>query len=266
VIELESVSHRYRPGAQPALRDLSLTIQPGERVALLGPSGAGKSTLLRCINGLVKPTSGAVRYRGQTVNSGRDNELRRVRRAMAMIFQQFNLIESYTALGNALVGCFGRYPFWRTALGILPPAETYLAREALIRVGMGEFASTPVRNLSGGQRQRVAIARALVQGADVILGDEPVASLDPGAARSVMDLLLRLNQEEGITLVLSLHDPGLALAYCDRVVAIREGRVVFDQPAAALTPEAIAPLYAGGGHASPAALMPGQMAAIRCRP
>lgn len=265
MIELQSVTHRYRPDGSPALRDVTLRIRQGERVALLGPSGAGKSTLLRCINGLVAPTSGTVRHQGQPVNGAPEPELRSVRRSMAMIFQSFNLVESYTALGNTLVGCFGRYPFWRTVLGALPSTEVQAARGALDRVGIGEYASTPVRELSGGQRQRVAVARALVQGAGVILGDEPVASLDPGAARSVMDLLLSLNRREGLTLVLSLHDPVLALAYCDRVIAIRDGRVLFDQPATELTPEVVAPIYAGESHTQ-GPLAPEQLIPIRCRP
>ncbi|MFZ5824293.1 MAG: phosphonate ABC transporter ATP-binding protein [Bacillota bacterium] len=247
MIELESVTHRYKPDGPPALRSISLRVEPGERVALLGRSGAGKSTLLRCINGLVAPTAGSVRYRGQPVAGP---HLRTARRAMAMIFQSFHLIESYTALGNALVGCFGRQPFWRTALGALPPAEVRLARGALDRVGIGEYAQTPVRELSGGQRQRVAIARALVQGAGVILGDEPVASLDPGAARSVLDLLLSLNRQEGLTLVLSLHDPALALAYCDRIIALRDGQILFDQRAANLSPAAVDAIYADGDPAA----------------
>lgn len=243
MIELEGVTHRYGEGQPPALDGVSLVIGAGERVALLGPSGAGKSTLLRSIAGLVRPTHGVVRFRGRPVTGASPGELREIRKEIAVIFQEYHLIEPYTALGNVLVGRFGHLPLWRVLLGLFPRADRELARRALAELGLADYAQVPVRRLSGGQRQRVAVARALVQGGAVILGDEPVSNLDPATARMVLELLCERNRREGTTLVLSLHTPELALQFFDRIVVLRAGRVVMDRPAREVTPGDLAAAY-----------------------
>lgn len=243
MLQVRDLTKRYRPGDPPALDGVTFAVAPGEAVALLGPSGAGKSTLIRCLNGLLRPDAGQVIWDGRPVHALSGAALRAVRREMGLIFQDFGLIESLSALRNVLVGCYGRYPFWRAALGHHRPEDVAAAQRALERVGLGHLAQAPVRDLSGGQRQRVAIARALVQQPRILLGDEPVSSLDPVTARSVLDLLGALNREEGITLVLSLHDVDLARSVCTRAIGLSAGRVVYDGPVAGLNARTLAQIY-----------------------
>lgn len=240
---LWDVSKQYRPDDPPALAGVSLTIAEGEFVALLGPSGAGKSTLIRMLCGLVRPDSGEVRFRGAPIQTMAEPQLRAVRRELAVIFQEYNLLERHSALANAMMGRLGRYPLWRAALGLFAPADAERAQQALQRVGLEHLAGAPVRELSGGQRQRVAAARALVQEPRAILGDEPVSNLDEVAARSVLELLRDLNRREGLTLVLSLHQAGLAREFAGRVIGLDAGRVRFDGPASDLDGAALAQIY-----------------------
>lgn len=243
MIVLENVTKRYRPDQTPALNGASLTVAPGEIVALLGPSGAGKSTLLRCINGLVRPETGRVAVSGQEVTRLQVQALQGVRRQVGMVFQEFHLIDRLTVLSNVLTGQLGRYPFWRAQLGLWTKSDTADARQMLERVGLAGFERNLARDLSGGQRQRVAIARAMMQEPAVLLGDEPVSSLDPVTARSILQLIAELSREAGLTTVLSLHDVTLAREFCHRAVGVSGGRIVYDGAMAGVTDSVVGAIY-----------------------
>jgi phosphonate transport system ATP-binding protein len=235
------------PGARPALADIAFEVRRGERVALLGASGSGKSTLLRCLCGLetadVGP--GGIEIFGETLQqAGRlAPDVRSLRRRVGIIFQQFNLVGRLSVLTNVLTGLAAELPLRRAILGRFSLGERARAMDALTAVGLASHAFQRASTLSGGQQQRAAIARALVQGAELVLADEPVASLDPESTRRVMELMLALNQAEGLTLIVSLHHVGLARRYCDRVLALRAGRLVFDGGTAELTPSFLKDLY-----------------------
>lgn len=206
-----------------ALKSVSLELNKGDFVILLGLSGSGKSTLLRCINRLIEPDSGQIVFEGQSVTNLHPNQLRRYRRHIAMVFQQFNLVKNLSALSNVLTGRLGSH-------GILSPftgEEVDLAYRNLRRVGLEELAQRQVKQLSGGQQQRVAIARALMQDPALILADEPVASLDPATADSIMQYLGEINAD-GISVLCSLHFLSLARRYGNRVVALKDGEKVFE--------------------------------------
>lgn len=235
-------------GGNTALHDVSLTIQRGEMVALLGASGSGKSTLLRHLNGLHRADAGSdsrvdvlgrnVQYRGRLAR-----DLRATRTRVATIFQQFNLVDRLSVMTNVLTGALPRIPTWRGLLGRFPRDEMQRAYDALSRVGIERCAWQRAATLSGGQQQRAAISRALVQGAEVILADEPIASLDPESSRRVMQLLADVNRELGVTVVVSLHQVDFAFAFCPRTIALRAGRIVHDGPTKALTPDRLRDLY-----------------------
>lgn len=234
--------------AKPALCDVSLRVQRGEMVALLGASGSGKSTLLRHLSGLHKAdahTESFVQVHGRLVQAGGKLApgLRRTRAHVATIFQQFNLVDRLPVMINVLAGALHRLPLWRGLLGCFPASEQARALAALGRVGMDACAWQRASTLSGGQQQRAAISRALVQGAEVILADEPIASLDPESSRRVMGLLAELNRELGVTVLVSLHQVDFAFAYCPRTVALRQGRVVYDGPTELLSAERLHELY-----------------------
>lgn len=228
-------------GGAMALRGVSLAVERGSTVVLLGRSGAGKSTLLRCLNRLQVPTSGAVRAEDYGDLADRA-ALRIHRRRTGMVFQHHHLLGRSTALDNVLTGRIGFHPWARTLLP-WPRADVEKAMECLARVGLAAKALQRADRLSGGERQRVGIARALAQEPRLVLADEPVASLDPATARSVMDLLRRVCREDGITAVLSLHQIALARRYGERVVGLAHGRVVFDGPPAALDRDAVRAVY-----------------------
>jgi len=248
-LSIESLEVTY-PGGARALERTSLAFDQGAVTVLLGPSGAGKSTLLRAINGLVTPTGGRVLAAGIGDALAPAN-LRAHRRRTAMVFQQHHLIGRLSALDNVLVGRLGFHPSLAT---LLPwrRAERILALQALERVGLLAFANRRADALSGGQQQRVGIARALVQRPAVLLADEPVASLDPVSAESVMQLLRGLAVDDGLAVIVSLHQVGLALAHGDRLVGMARGRVILDGAAAGLTDEAITRVYEPGqAHEAP---------------
>jgi phosphonate transport system ATP-binding protein len=226
-----------------ALYGVDLVVQPGEFVVIIGRSGAGKTTFLRTINRLVEPTAGTVRVAGQAVTGADPAALRQVRRQIGMIFQQFNLVRRASVLDNVLAGRLGYVPEWPSLVGRFPPADRALARECLAQVGLVQFAERRADTLSGGEQQRVAIARALAQEPRVILGDEPTASLDPALAGSIMGILRRINEERRLTLVVSQHQLETALDYGTRIVGFRAGRIVFDGPPAAVTPEVVRAVY-----------------------
>ena len=234
MIRIRRLSKDY-PGGTRALDDVDLDIPDGEFVALIGPSGAGKSSLLRCVNGLVAPTSGEVIVDGHAVTSAPDESVRQVRASIGFVFQQFNLLRRLTVLQNVLIGRLAHASRWRSLIGWFDQVDVARARAVLERIGLDGLADRRVDTLSGGQQQRVAIARALVQAPRIILADEPMASLDPALSRTVMELLRRINLEDGITVITSLHVLGLARDYGRRIIALRDGRIVHDGPPEGLT-------------------------------
>ena len=229
MIRIRGLRKEY-PGGSRALDGVDLDIAPGEFVALIGPSGAGKSTLLRCLNGLVTPTAGEVRIGEDTVTGASPETLRRVRARIGFVFQQFNLQRRLSVLENTLLGGLARSSRWRSLVGWFESAEVARAQAILNRVGLDGLADRRVDTLSGGQQQRVAVARALIQEPAVVLADEPMSSLDPALAHTVMEFLRRINEEDGITVVTSLHVLELAQAYGRRVIGLSRGRVVHDGP------------------------------------
>jgi phosphonate transport system ATP-binding protein len=257
-IQIEHLSKTFA-GRGKALDDVSLTVARGEMVGLIGASGSGKSTLIRHIAGLVVGDAdgqGRVAVAGRTMQeSGALNpDARATRTRIGVIFQQFNLVGRLSLLTNTVLGVLGRVPRWRGALGLFNEEERLLAMQALHQVGMADMATQRASTLSGGQQQRGAIARALVQQAEILLADEPIASLDPKSARRVMEILAHVNRRFGITIVVSLHQVDYTFAYCPRTVALRDGRVVYDGPSRALTPAFLTQLY---GAQSEELILPG---------
>jgi phosphonate transport system ATP-binding protein len=242
VIRVRSLRKDY-PGGPRALDGVDLDIEAGEFVALIGPSGAGKSTLLRCLNGLVTPTEGQVEVHGRMVTGADGESLRRIRADIGFVFQQFNLLRRLTVLENALLGRLAHTSRWRSLAAWFAAADVARAQATLERVGLEGLSTRRVDTLSGGQQQRVAIARALVQAPTVLLADEPMASLDPALAHTVMELLRRINREDGITVVASLHVLELAQTYGHRIVGLHRGRVVHDGPPASLDRDAIIRIF-----------------------
>ena len=244
VASVRGISKTY--GNRKALDGVSVEVGPGEMVALIGPSGSGKSTLLRSITGLINiDPGGTVEVFGETVqkNGRTTSSIRDARRKLGMIFQQFNLVGRLSLFSNVMLGALGRLPSWRGLFGIWPDADKATAMAALHRVGVAEYAGQRANTLSGGQQQRGAIARALVQGASAILADEPVASLDPVSARKVMEQLVELNKRDGLGVIVTLHQVDYAIRYCDRVVALKAGKVVYDGPSTGLDHERLVDIY-----------------------
>jgi phosphonate transport system ATP-binding protein len=234
-------------GKKRALDNVSLDIQRSEMVALIGASGSGKSTLLRHICGLEVGQGGQsnIEVFGRSIQSGGrlDGKAREMRRGIGVVFQQFNLVGRLSVLSNVLLGNLGHIPVWRGTLGLFSAEEKKAARAALARVGIPEVAWQRASTLSGGQQQRAAIARTLVQRSNILLADEPIASLDPSSARRIMEILAAVNRDEGITCVVSLHQVEYARRYCPRTVALRDGRIVFDGPSTELTNRMLVELY-----------------------
>lgn len=227
ILRIERLTKVYN-GVVRALDEVSFEVPRGQFVAVIGLSGSGKSTLLRCINRLVEPTGGRVIFGGADVTAANDVELRRVRRRIGMIFQHFNLVHRSSVLTNVLAGRLGYInPVW-SLVNRFPKPDVDKAYAQLARVGLGDKALARADALSGGQQQRVGIARALMQDPELILADEPVASLDPVLAHSIMQHLEQINREDGVTVLCSLHFLDLVHRYADRVVALNEGRLMFD--------------------------------------
>jgi len=242
MLEIRTLTKRYRTG-DLAIDEVSLAIPSGQVMALIGPSGAGKSTLLRCINRLVEPTHGSIRLGNvELTRLGRAN-LRRARRRLGMIFQEYALVERLTVMENVLSGQLGYVGFWRSYFRHFPPKTVHRAYEVLDRVGLMAQADKRADALSGGQRQRVGIARALLQEPDLLLVDEPTASLDPKTARQIMRLLREVCAERGLAAIVNLHDVQLAQQFMQRIVGLRDGRVVFDGPPARLDANALTAIY-----------------------
>jgi phosphonate transport system ATP-binding protein len=246
-LTIQNLNKHFANGKH-ALCDVNLTIGEGEMVALIGASGSGKSTLLRMIAGLLPADTAAgslIEVNGQCVQrDGRiTKDIRAIRAQVGFVFQQFNLVDRLPVLVNVLVGRLHAMPLWRGVVRWFNAHERAMGLDALQRVGILDCHAQRASTLSGGQQQRAAIARTLVQGAQLVLADEPIASLDPESSRNVMEILTRIQREDGRTVVVSLHQVDMAIRYCSRVIALNQGRVVYDGPSAQLTPALLRDLY-----------------------
>lgn len=246
-IRINALNKTFGSGRK-ALQGVDIHIARGEMVALIGASGSGKSTLLRHMAGLMAgnhDSQGSIEIHGRTVqkNGKIAGNIRSVRSDIGFVFQQFNLVGRLSVITNVLAGTLHKVPLWRSLIRWFTAEEKARGIDALRRVGIAECWSQRASTLSGGQQQRAAIARAMVQGANVILADEPIASLDPESSRKVMDILARVNQEDQCTVVVSLHQVNVALKYCQRVIALHEGKVVYDGASSGLTPALLRDLY-----------------------
>jgi phosphonate transport system ATP-binding protein len=245
VLSVRNASKSF--GSRKALDGVSLDVRRGEMIALIGPSGSGKSTLLRSISGLqtIDPGAGVIEAFGLSVqeNGKVSRKVREARIRIGFIFQQFNLVGRLTLFSNVALGSLGRIPFVQGLMGWWPAETKSDAMAALARVGVAEYAAQRANTLSGGQQQRGAIARALVQKAKIVLADEPVASLDPVSARKVMEILRDLNKQDGLTVVVTLHQVDYALRYSDRVIALKAGKMVYDGPPSGLDRKQLIDIY-----------------------
>ncbi len=242
MLEVSHLSKTYAAGDK-ALDDVSFTIPAGQVVGLIGPSGAGKSTLIRCINRLVEPTSGTISLSGTNITGMSTTELRSVRRRIGMIFQEYALVERLSVMENVLSGRLGYVSFWRSFTRRYPKADVQKAFALLDRVGLIDHASKRADALSGGQRQRVGIARALEQDPELLLIDEPTASLDPKTSRQIMRLLLEICNEQHLPAIINIHDVVLARQFTERLIGLQAGRIVFDGTPAELTESVLTRIY-----------------------
>lgn len=242
MLELRKLSKTYATG-DTALRQVSLTVPAGQVVGLIGPSGAGKSTLIRCINRLVEPTGGDVLLAGSSLTALRGRSLRRARRRIGMIFQEYALVERLTVMENVLSGRLGYVPAWRSFLRRYSPGDVARAFALLDQVGLAEHFNKRADALSGGQRQRVGIARALEQGPELLLVDEPTASLDPKTSRQIMRLIGSACRQRNLPAIINIHDVLLARQFADRIIGLRAGEVVFDGTPDELTDEGLTRIY-----------------------
>lgn len=232
-------------GGTTALRNVNLTIKQGEFVAVIGLSGAGKSTLIRCINRMHDLTEGTLLVDNVDVAKLKGTQIRQFRRRIGMIFQSFNLVTRTTVINNVLVSFVPELPMWRKLTGIFTKEQKIKALEALDKVGILDKAYTRVDQLSGGQQQRVALARTLAQNPDIILADEPIASLDPVTSRAVMDDFRNINKQMNISVIMNIHHVEIALEYADRIIGVRKGEIVFDGPSSQVTHDMLRQIYGG---------------------
>ncbi|WP_274423627.1 phosphonate ABC transporter ATP-binding protein [Chelativorans sp. YIM 93263] len=242
MLTIEKLEKRYRTGDR-ALNGVSFTVDRGQVVGLIGPSGAGKSTLIRCINRLVEPTAGKVLLNGTDLTTLNGTALRKMRRRIGMIFQEYALVERLTVMENVLSGRLGYVPFWRSFFRRFPAADVEKAFALLDRVGLSDHVDKRADALSGGQRQRVGIARALEQDPELLLVDEPTASLDPKTSRQIMRLICEVCRERSLPAIINIHDVTLAQMFVDRIVGLQAGQVVFDGPPDALDEKALTAIY-----------------------
>ncbi|MGE8940752.1 phosphonate ABC transporter ATP-binding protein [Leptospira interrogans] len=242
MLRIEQLTKRYRTG-DAALGGVDLEVGPGEVIGLIGPSGAGKSTLIRCVNRLVEPTSGRILLNGADLVRLSRGELRKARRRIGMIFQEYALVERLTVMENVLSGRLGYVGFWASYRRKFPEADIQRAFALLDRVGMLDHVDKRADQLSGGQRQRVGIARALVQEPELLLIDEPTASLDPKTSRQVMRLLTELCNERQLAAIVNIHDVGLAQLFLKRIVGLKAGKVVYDGPSEGLDSDVLTRIY-----------------------
>jgi phosphonate transport system ATP-binding protein len=242
MLHLQALSKRYATG-DLALGGVTLTIPAGQVVGLIGPSGAGKSTLIRCVNRLIEPSDGSIYLNDIDLTRLNRSQLRQARRRMAMIFQEFALVERLTVMENVLSGQLGYVSFWRSLLRKFPAEAVAKAFATLDRVGLTDHIDKRADTLSGGQRQRVGIARALLQNPDLLLVDEPTASLDPKTSRQIMRLLTDVCAEQQLAAIINIHDVTLAQMFVQRIVGLRQGQVIFDGPPESLDATALTMIY-----------------------
>lgn len=242
MLRIEALHKRYKTG-DAALRGVSFSVASGEIIGLIGPSGAGKSTLIRCVNRLVEPTSGKIFLGDVELTALNKTALRQARRRIGMIFQEYALVERLTVMENVLSGRLGYTGFWASYFRRFPQADIERAFAVLERVGLLDHVDKRADALSGGQRQRVGIARALVQDPELLLVDEPTASLDPKTSRQVMRLITELCAERRLAAIVNIHDVALAQMFLPRIVGLRAGEIVYDGPASGLTPEVLTRIY-----------------------
>lgn len=242
MLSIQNLTKTYKTGDR-ALSDVSFDLPKGQVVGLIGPSGAGKSTLIRCLNRLVEPTSGRVMLNDLDVTRLNARDLRRARRRIGMIFQEYALVERLTVMENVLSGRLGYVSFWRSFTRRFPGADIQRAYRLLDRVGLSAHVDKRADALSGGQRQRVGIARALEQEPDLLLIDEPTASLDPRTSRQIMRLITEICREDGLPAIINIHDVLLAQQFTDRIIGLQAGRVVFDGPPSQLTDDVLTRIY-----------------------
>ncbi|MED5501799.1 phosphonate ABC transporter ATP-binding protein [Salinicola sp. LHM] len=244
MLRIQNLVKRYGHG-EPVLRGLDLDV-PGESVvSIIGASGAGKSTLLRCINRLVEPTEGSIELNGLELTRLGREELRKARRRIGMIFQGFNLVDRLTVMENVQCGRLGYIPYWRAALRKYPAEDIERAYHLMERVGIAHYANKRADALSGGERQRVGVVRALMQQPEILLADEPTASLDPVSSRQIMELLQNLSQELSLPVLINIHNVAEAREYTQRIVGMRFGKLIFDGVPADLDQEAMDAVYSG---------------------
>jgi phosphonate transport system ATP-binding protein len=244
MLSLRRLSKSYVPG-KPVLNDINLDIAPRGVTTIIGPSGTGKSTLIRCINRLVEPSAGQVELEGENLVGLSRKALRRARRRIGMVFQEYNLVERLTVMENVLCGRLGYVSAWRAWRRKFPPEDIARAFALLDVVGLAGFTYSRADSLSGGQRQRVGIARAVMQEPAVLLADEPTSSLDPKTSVEIMQLLADIARDRGIPVVINMHDVELAKRFADRIVGMSDGRVVFDGPPGKLTDATLKIIYGG---------------------
>ncbi|MFN4278020.1 MAG: phosphonate ABC transporter ATP-binding protein [Ferrovibrio sp.] len=242
MLRIENLGKRYKTG-DLALADIRLEVPAGQVMGLIGPSGAGKSSLIRCINRLVEPTSGQIFLNGAEITGIDRSKLRLMRRKMGMIFQEYALTERLTVMENVLSGRLGYVSFWRSFFRRYPAQDVARAFATLDRVGLLDHVDKRADALSGGQRQRVGIARALLQDPDILLVDEPTASLDPKTSRQIMRLICELCAESNIAAIVNIHDVGLAKMFLQRIVGLRQGRIVYDGPPEGLSADTLTLIY-----------------------
>ena len=242
MLRIKGLTKRYRTG-DLALKAIDLDLPDGQVMALIGPSGAGKSTLIRCINRLVEPSAGTIALNDVEVTGLGVGALRRMRRKMGMIFQEYALIERLTVMENVLSGRLGYVGFWQSWFRRFPQSDVDEAFRLLQRVGLDHMADKRADELSGGQRQRVGICRALIQNPELLLVDEPTASLDPKTSRQIMRLIKELCAERHLSAIINIHDVMLAQLFAERIVGLRLGEIVYDGPPAAITAEVLTSIY-----------------------
>lgn len=244
MLKIEKLVKRYN-GGDPVLKDLDLEIGGQEIVSIIGSSGAGKSTLLRCINRLVEPTSGSITLNGTDLTKLKKSELRLARRRIGMVFQGFNLVDRLTVMENVQSGRLGYISTWAALTRRYPKADIRRAYELMERVGIAHYANKRADELSGGERQRVGVVRALMQQPEILLADEPTASLDPKTSEQIMALLRDLATELELPVIINIHNVTEARQYTDRIVGMRYGRIIFDDVPDALNADAMEEIYAG---------------------
>ena len=244
MVEIRQLHMAYTPD-KPVLKGVSLTINPGEFVAIIGLSGSGKTTLIRCINLLLRPTKGEILFEGQPITPLRGKKLRKLRSQIGMIFQDYNLVGRSNVMQNVLHGRLGQMSVFKSALGLYSKEDIETAHQLLKTVGLEEFAHAKANVLSGGQMQRVGICRAVMQNPKLLLADEPISSLDPASSKVVLDSFAALTQARGLTSIVNLHQVDFAKAYASRIIGLRKGEILYDGTPQGLTDDIVGEIYRG---------------------